>query len=383
MRKLKNLFIILLTVTFIYTLTFGSIQVFAKGNDLATKGAQVTGEIDKEVGTQAVEKVKKEVAGKVDKEVEEEVDKDVAEEVEEELDEETKEDKLKEDNKNQLKQKAKKAWIEAKNKLEAEKDLIEANKDGIEAQKAELEKQLEVAEAAGDKVLVDQLKQQINQFKEQITTLKNDMKQIKLQMKEKIKSSYTPEEIQAVDEVSTELKSKHKDLKVLGVESVIAKGRNLKFDTPPVIKEGRTLIPIRAITEGFGAEIAWNAETKEVTITKDGKVMVLTLGSNTAVVNGETIQIDAKAESINGRTVVPLRFIIENLGLKVEWDSETETIEIEDEQTEESQVAEDAEGIEDVVDTGTETEIKVETGANVETQTSTETGSTDESVSNE
>ena len=156
---------------------------------------------------------------------------------------------------------------------------------------------------------------------------------------------------------------------MLGVDSVIAKGKNFKFDTPPVIKGGRTLIPVRAITEGFGANVEWNTETQQVTITKGEKVIILIIGSDTAVVNGEEIQIDSKSEILNGRTVVPLRFIIENFGLKVEWDDETETIEIEEDiEIDDSQMAEGFE--KDVV----ETESDIETESDVETEINTENG---------
>jgi hypothetical protein len=177
-----------------------------------------------------------------------------------------------------------------------------------------------------------------------------------------------------VNEATVDLKAKYKEIKVLGIDSVITTGKSIKFDTPPVIKEGRTLIPIRAITEGFGAEVSWNAETQEVTITKDDKVIILKIGSNTMLVNGEEIQIDAKSEIMNGRTVVPLRFVIENLGLKAEWDDETETIEIveaETETNEELGAVVETESEEEIA-TDNETEPEVATEGETEPEVSTE-----------
>lgn len=366
MKKYFRLSIIILTVTFIFTLTFGSIQVLAGKN-----GITAVDNIDEEVDE--IEE---------DEEVDEKKDEEVDEKDKEKVKEKDREKKIKEENKKEFMEEAKKEaseakklWEEAKDKLEGEKDIIEAQKDEIEDKKEELEKQLKEAEEAGDSVLVEQLKQQVNQYKEQMATLKKDMEQIKKQMKEEIRNRYTPEELKVVSETTQELKSKYKDIKVLGVDSVIAKGKNFKFDTPPVIKEGRTLIPVRAITEGFGANVEWNAETQQVTITKGEKVIILVIGSGTAVVNGEEIQIDSKSEILNGRTVVPLRFIIENFGLKVEWDDETETIEIEEEiEIEDSQMTEELEKgvieIEDVI----ETEPDIEAECDVETEVNTENG---------
>ena len=366
MKKYFRLSIIVLTVTFIFTLTFSSIQVLAGENDITA-----VDNIDEEADE--IEEDEK-VEEKKDEEV---VEKD-KEKVKEKVKEKDREKKIKEENKNKFMEEAKKEaseakklWEEAKDKLEAEKDIIEAQKDEIEDKKEELEKQLKEAEEAGDTVLVEQLKQQVNQYKEQMASLKKGMEQIKKQMKEEIRNRYTPEELKVVSETTQELKSKYKDIKVLGVDSIIAKGKNFKFDTPPVIKEGRTLIPVRAITEGLGANVEWNAETQQVTITKGEKVIILVIGSGTAVVNGEEIQIDSKSEVLNGRTVVPLRFIIENFGLKVEWDDETETIEIEEEiEIDDSQMTE---GLEKSV-IETETAIETEADVEVETEANTENG---------
>lgn len=92
------------------------------------------------------------------------------------------------------------------------------------------------------------------------------------------------------------------------------------------------LIPVRALTEGFGASVTWDQAKQEVTIQKEEVKIVLQIGNNLAYVNGEEVKIDVPPETINNRTVVPLRFIVEKLGLKVNWDAESETVEIEDSQ---------------------------------------------------
>lgn len=101
---------------------------------------------------------------------------------------------------------------------------------------------------------------------------------------------------------------------------VFIRGDEVKFDVPPVIKEGRVLIPVRAVTESLGADVDWDDETKTVTITKGQNVIKLKLESNIIVVNGKEYEIDSKAQSVNSRIVVPVRYIAMMLGMKVDWD---------------------------------------------------------------
>lgn len=173
--------------------------------------------------------------------------------------------------------------------------------------------------------------------------IKKEVKKDIQQLKKEAKQAYSQEEIQKIQETIAEINTKYPEIKTIPVENVISKKLNMKFDTPPVIKNGRTLIPVRAISEGLGAEVKWNAEENKVTITKDGKEIVLQLGSNIAYINGVETQLDVPAETMNNRTIVPLRFIAESLGLKVEWNQENETIEVEDEdQTIEDTTTEDS-----------------------------------------
>ncbi|MGE5615103.1 MAG: copper amine oxidase N-terminal domain-containing protein [Bacillota bacterium] len=158
----------------------------------------------------------------------------------------------------------------------------------------------------------------------------DQLKQIREQIRERIRNLYTKEEKDRLKSLEKELKKKYKDIKVLPVDSVITKGAMIKFDTPPVIKEGRILIPVRALTEGFGASVTWDQAKKEVTIQRGEVKIVLQIGNNLAYVNGEEVKIDVPPEIINNRTVVPLRFIAEKLGLKVNWDEESETVEVEE-----------------------------------------------------
>lgn len=92
-------------------------------------------------------------------------------------------------------------------------------------------------------------------------------------------------------------------------------------DVPPVVQEQRTLVPIRVVAETLGAKVDWNNDTQTVTITLDGKVLTMTLGQ---LIEG----MDVPAQAMNGRTLVPLRYVSEKLGAYVMWFGEAQRIEI-------------------------------------------------------
>ena len=96
---------------------------------------------------------------------------------------------------------------------------------------------------------------------------------------------------------------------------------------PYIAGEGTTLVPLRVISEAFGAEVTWDGETKTVTII-DGKTTIkVVIGSKTALVNGEEKTLEEAAELTgSGVTTVPLRFISETLGAEVGYAHETQLI---------------------------------------------------------
>lgn len=95
--------------------------------------------------------------------------------------------------------------------------------------------------------------------------------------------------------------------------------QRIYFDVPPLVENGRTLVPMRKIFEQLGAEIHWEQETKTVTATKGELVIELTIGSSSAIVNGEKLKLDVPTKVVDGRTLVPLRFVGEALGAKVNY----------------------------------------------------------------
>lgn len=109
-------------------------------------------------------------------------------------------------------------------------------------------------------------------------------------------------------------------------------GDKIECDVPPIIENGRTLVPVRAISEdGLGANVSWDGTTQKVTVVKDDMVIVLAIGHTEVIVNSEVMTLDAPAKIIDGRTMVPVRFISETLDYDVSWDADNRRVIIADE----------------------------------------------------
>ncbi|HEY9062362.1 MAG TPA: DUF5050 domain-containing protein [Pseudobacteroides sp.] len=109
---------------------------------------------------------------------------------------------------------------------------------------------------------------------------------------------------------------------------VIVRGKALTMDTAPVVSSGRTLVPMRDIFECLDAYVEWNDKTKSITATRSGKVVKLKIGDKKGFINDTPVVLDASPSITKGRTLVPLRFVGEAFGAKVEWDNGTRTINI-------------------------------------------------------
>jgi len=119
----------------------------------------------------------------------------------------------------------------------------------------------------------------------------------------------------------------------IGSKYFTVNGETRTLDSPPIIKNNRTLLPIRAVVEALGGTVSWDAAERKVTITLSSTTIELWIGKSTAKVNGVNTPIDPTnpkvvPEIINSRTMLPLRFVTENLGCTVEWDGTTKTITI-------------------------------------------------------
>lgn len=102
-------------------------------------------------------------------------------------------------------------------------------------------------------------------------------------------------------------------------------------DIDPFVKKstGRTLIPIRMVTEAMGGTADWNNDKQQVTIRLLDKYMVMTIGQAEAVANGKPVTLDQPPMLIRDRTMVPLRVLLEAFGATVKWTQETRQIDIE------------------------------------------------------
>jgi len=100
-----------------------------------------------------------------------------------------------------------------------------------------------------------------------------------------------------------------------------------ELESAPFVNESdRTMVPVRVISETFGAAVGWDDPTQTVTVTSGETVLKLVIGSNTADLNGEQVTMDSAPVLVNGRTFVPLRFIGESLGFNINYCSVTEQI---------------------------------------------------------
>lgn len=126
---------------------------------------------------------------------------------------------------------------------------------------------------------------------------------------------------------------KRKILKLfIDSDKFIVNGIEKNIDAKPEIKNGRTFLPIRPIIEELGGEIFWVGNEKKVTIKINNSEIVLFINSPYAYVNNMKVQIDenldVKPYIKNGRTFLPLRFIVENIGGTVNWNSSERSVTI-------------------------------------------------------
>jgi BMFP domain-containing protein YqiC len=110
--------------------------------------------------------------------------------------------------------------------------------------------------------------------------------------------------------------------------SVMVNGKPVSYDVIPVVKDGRTLVPLRAIAQSMGAQVQWNDQSQTITLSRGDKTINLGIGDTTASVNNSRVSLDVPATIVNGRTLVPARFISESLGGQVSWDQSSKTASI-------------------------------------------------------
>jgi len=113
---------------------------------------------------------------------------------------------------------------------------------------------------------------------------------------------------------------------VKGQININYNGEYMYFAVKPIIVKGRVMLPVRSIFEMLDMKVEWDGEKSMATAKKEGLEVILTLGSNNAVVNGKTSETDVAPLLNNNRIFMPVRFIGESAGLDVSWDDNTRTV---------------------------------------------------------
>ena len=103
--------------------------------------------------------------------------------------------------------------------------------------------------------------------------------------------------------------------------TVFLNGEQLVFDVQPALESGRTLVPMRVIFEALGAEVTWNNDTFTAIAVKDDTTIKITIDDMKLYKNDQVIELDVPARLIDGRTLVPVRAVSEGMDAKVDWDN--------------------------------------------------------------
>lgn len=113
-----------------------------------------------------------------------------------------------------------------------------------------------------------------------------------------------------------------------GPITVLIDGTPLLLDVQPVQIEGRVLVPLRGVFERLAVKVVYDPAGQTVTATREAVTIVLRLGSREARINDRIVLLDVPALALRGRTMVPLRFVSEALGARVDWEEATRTVQI-------------------------------------------------------
>ncbi|MEX1030879.1 MAG: stalk domain-containing protein [Paenibacillaceae bacterium] len=231
------------------------------------------------------------------------------------------------------------ALLEAKTKLEVAYDEAQQSNDSermpiileaLEAIQSDLnhaQKQNMFTQKQALDLVITQLAEQDQDTKELLHLRTEAI--IRIVEVEKLK--YDEQELIQLNEEAEKIVELYgEDILPIPVQNVISGPFEIKLDLPPVFANGQAMIQIRPISESFGALVVWNDNDQSVTISKDGIIIICKVGDPIAYVDGQPFLMETYPQLVSGRVVVPLRFVAVSLGIEVDWDNGTQTIELSD-----------------------------------------------------
>ena len=143
------------------------------------------------------------------------------------------------------------------------------------------------------------------------------------QMKDSSNPNYTGFDFDTVWRFQKDVNDGYPVLQAYNAVTVEINGTPLFFpNQPPVIRDGRTLVPVRGVFEHLGYRVDWNPDTKTVTLKDDENRIVIREGEYAFTVNEKAYAFDVPAQIINDRIMIPFRLILESVGYLVEWDED-------------------------------------------------------------
>jgi len=119
----------------------------------------------------------------------------------------------------------------------------------------------------------------------------------------------------------------------IGSKNMYVNGKLVILDSVPIVRNDRTLLPIRFVAEALGAQVGWDEAQQKVTIQDSKTKIEMWINKPTAIVNGKTVYIDPANYKVvpilvNDRTMLPVRFVSESLGAQVEWNEAQQKVTI-------------------------------------------------------
>lgn len=190
------------------------------------------------------------------------------------------------------------AWGHIKNDLQNQRKLLKERMKSTREQMEDFEDSIEDAMEMGDLESVESFQKMIQDFQVELNVQKLMSKEMIREMQQLMRNKYSETEWETLEKNKEEIKG-IPGIRVMPAESILMPEGNLKFDVPPVIKNSRMLVPIRAISEALDAEVSWDNDIRTATIVTDEHTIVIAVSDETILVNGEPVETDVPAEIVN------------------------------------------------------------------------------------